>query len=37
MGGKKLAREHTSPGFEEATYMGIIGKGEQEFMQQQQQ
>jgi len=27
MGGKKLAREHASPGFEEATYMGIIGKG----------
>jgi hypothetical protein len=37
MGGKKLAREHASPGFEEATYMGIIGKGKQEFMQQQQQ
>ncbi len=37
MGGKKLAREHASPGFEEATYMGIIGKGKQGFMQQQQQ
>lgn len=37
MGGEKLAREHASPGFEEATYMGIIGKGKQGFMQQQQQ
>ncbi len=37
MGGKKLAREHASPDFEEATYMGIFGKGKQGLMQQQQQ